>query len=1090
MKILYLTPSFQHPKVRGSIRHYYFLRELAQRHSLTLLTVARSPIPPEAMAELRSYTDRLLLFDAGDAAASPLGKAISQIPRVGSRGQQFLKLQAAVGQMKAAFTQLVAQEPFDLVLFHGKPCYRVIDGWQGLPLVIDVCDATSLRLRTRMARVDPAYGLLLRLRYWQIRRIEQKMVQQTPYLAFISERDRAAVPGVPPQARVIPSGIDLAYWTRRSHDPEPNCLIFTGVMDYAPNNDAALYLIDQILPLVRPHVPNLKLIIAGRNPTPELRQRAQGQPDVVVTGFVEDMRNSLEKATLFVSPLRFGAGLQHKIQEALAMEVPVVTTPLVAEGLQIGKEQPPLCVAESAPAFAESILRLLGQPAERARLAQAGRNYVQRHFVWQQSAARLEELCVEACMSNRTSLKRGLAQLWLLAVLLSGLLAGTPVLAQTGTPLSGVGYLDFSYNPTNDPAIANSPTGEKPESKLWWNDGFWWGSLYNPTAGEYRIYRLNWGAQTWEDTGVALDTRDFTKADVLWDAANNKLYVVSHIYTALGARTTNVNDRGQLLRYTYDPTTQRYALDAGFPVNVNENKTETLVIAQERTNADNLWVTYVSRLPPATDYFVFVNHSTDGGATWGTPFALAFPEATVSEDDIASIIAFEDQGGPKIGVAWGNSLTDELYLATHADGQPADSGWTLETIALEPGPDDHVNLKALHATASGHLFAAIKTSAVVSDTTAPEIGMVVRRPDGVYSFHQYSTRASNDTRPIAMIDEGVVGDASDDQAYLFVTGKPGGSRICYQSLPVSELIGNPTSTFPNPTTDCGTAFLEDLTHTTIDNATSSKHNVNATTGLVVLASDNTAKVYVHNVLGNPPPVVVAAPGRYGVAVGGTDAVQVTFSKPMLAGSFTPATFQVHDGAAPVAGSFTLDPTGRTVTFLPEPPLQLDTVYTVTLTNGIQDASGQVLFQRAAFAGDPTIHDQWAFRAARFVQLSSDSYSVLESAGSATITATLSITASTPVTVAYSTSDGTAIAGEDYTATSGTLTFAPGERSQRFTIPITADAVEESDETVRLTLTAAGNATLGEPATATLTIIDSQGGSGDATLYLPLIRREQ
>jgi glycosyltransferase involved in cell wall biosynthesis len=1088
MKILYVTPAFQHPKVRGSNRHYYLMRELAQRHSLTLLTLARSPIVPEALAEIRSYTDGLFLFPVDGAAR--LGQALKPLPGVGSQASQLLNLQAAVGQMRATFGQLVAQEAFDLVLFHGKPCYRVIDGWQGLPLVIDVCDATSLRLRTRMDYVHPAYALLLRLRYAQVQRIEQRMVQQTPHLAFISERDRAAVPGVPAGARVIPNGIDLEYWTRRSHNPEPNCLIFTGVMDYAPNNDAALYLIDQILPLVRPSVPNLKLIIAGRNPTPALRQRAQSQPDVVVTGFVEDMRDYLEQATLFVAPMRFGAGMQNKIQEALAMQVPVITTPLVAEGVRTTAEQPPLAVAEGAPAFAQAIVQLLSQATERTRLAQAGRDFAQQQFVWRRSAAHLEELCLEASMSHRTSLGRGLGQLGLLIVLLIGLLVGPTAFAQTGTPLSDTGYLDFSYNPTNATGIANSPTGEKPESKLWWNDGFWWGSLYNAAAGEYRIYRLNWGTQSWEDTGVALDTRDFTKADVLWDGVNNKLYVVSHLYTERGARTGNVAERGQLLRYTYDPVAQRYTLDAGFPANVNENKTETLVIAQERSTPANLWVTYVSRIPPAMDYLVFVNHSTDGGDTWGTPFALAFPEATVSNGDISSVVAFEDAGGPKIAVVWSNALTDDLYLATHADGQPAASGWTLEPMPVTPGPDDHISLKSLQTTAGGHLFAAVKTSVAATDTLAAEVGMVVRDPNGGYSFHQYSNRSSNDTRPISMIDEGEPSDPADDQAYLFVTGKPGGSKVCYQALAVSELVNNPASTFPNPTTDCGTSFLEDfLTYTAIDNATSSKHNVNATTGLVVLASDNTAKVYVHNVLGNPPPVVTASSGRNGVTLTSSGALQVTFSKAMLGGSFTPTTFQVSDGRAPVSGSFALDPTNRIVTFQPNTPLTPEAIYTVTLTGGIQDASGQGLFQRVAFAGDPLIYDQWSFTGPPLsVQFTSEQYRVFESAGSATIAATLSLTASVPVTVAYSTGDETAIAGEDYTAANGTLTFAPGQRSQSFTIPVAEDALAETDETVRLTLTDAGNATLGTPITATLTIVNSQPGSVDTTLYLPIVRR--
>ena len=110
------------------------------------------------------------------------------------------------------------------------------------------------------------------------------------------------------------------------------------------------------------------------------------------------------------------------------------------------------------------------------------------------------------------------------------------VTAVSGTPLlPGPGYLDFTYaDPAGD---VKNPTGEKAESKLWWNDGYWWGSMYNKDTHAYHIYRLMWGTQTWVDTGVQLDdwrnSQDpkNTKADTLWDAASGKLYGASHWYT-------------------------------------------------------------------------------------------------------------------------------------------------------------------------------------------------------------------------------------------------------------------------------------------------------------------------------------------------------------------------------------------------------------------------------------------------------------------------------------------------------------------------------------------------------------------------------
>lgn len=402
MKILHITPTFQHPKVRGSHRYYYFIRELAQRHEITLLTLERSPIAPEARQEVTTYTKRLFTFPLNDASRFAVANLARNVPHIGPQVVRRLDLRAAIRQMKACFSKVVRQDSFDLILLHGRACFSVIENWQGLPTVADICDADSLRVRTKMEYANPALSLILRLQHLQVRRVEKKIAQYTPHLIFISERDRASVLGANGQAKVIPNGIDLAYWTRRSHNPQPNCLIFTGVMDYPPNEDAALYLIDHILPLVRPLVPGLQIIIAGRNPTLRLLNRAQLHPEVVVTGFVEDMRDYLEKAALFVAPLRIASGTQNKIQEALAMEVPVITTPIVADGLRITKgEEPPLYVVNGAAAFADQIRYLLNQPEERTRLAQAGRSFVSQHFVWRQSAAQLEEILQEAVVSER-----------------------------------------------------------------------------------------------------------------------------------------------------------------------------------------------------------------------------------------------------------------------------------------------------------------------------------------------------------------------------------------------------------------------------------------------------------------------------------------------------------------------------------------------------------------------------------------------------------------------------------------------------------------------------------------------------------------
>jgi glycosyltransferase involved in cell wall biosynthesis len=401
LKILYIIPSFQHPKVRGPDRHYRIIRELSQRHDITLLTLVRSEIPDAILQELASYTSQIQTFGINSAANYASRNNKSTNAMIFHRLHQLWELRNTVKQMKKTFDHLVNANEYDVVLFHGKSVFPVISDFNSLPIVIDFCDATSLRLRQRMMQVKKVNLPLRWLQYFQVRQIERKMLKKSPHIAFISGRDREAILGPIDRFEIIPNGLDLDYWKRRSQNRRSNCLIFTGVMNYGPNKDAALFLIDEILPLLRKKVPGLELLIVGRDPTPSLVGRVKNNPEVTVTGYVDDMRTHLEQATIFVAPLRYGSGMQNKIQEALAVEVPVVATSIVAAGLRTEDgELPPIWVADGAQAFAERVVNLLGDKGERGRLSIAGRKFAEKHFDWSRSAREFEQMCFDA-INNR-----------------------------------------------------------------------------------------------------------------------------------------------------------------------------------------------------------------------------------------------------------------------------------------------------------------------------------------------------------------------------------------------------------------------------------------------------------------------------------------------------------------------------------------------------------------------------------------------------------------------------------------------------------------------------------------------------------------
>jgi hypothetical protein len=340
---------------------------------------------------------------------------VRHLPVVGKKFQGALRIRWAAIELKRAVRKLVRQHAFDLIMFSGKNTFPAIADLRGVPIVADCCDATSGRVAGEMAHAQLARKLWLLMRYHEVRRIERRLVRKTPYLAFASHRDRKVMMGEVEAGEILPQAVDAEYWRRGTRAArqehalaasalEKSVLIFTGVMSYSPNHDAAMFLIEKILPRVRKVFPEVELILAGRDPFTALKQAAQSDPRITVTGFVDDLRPYLEQASLYVAPIRYASGVQNKILEAMAMEIPVLTTSVVAEGLRMnGREESPLHVADDEQQFAERIIALLQQKDERERLAKAGRIFVENNFVWARNFEKLERMWLNAAKSRHSS---------------------------------------------------------------------------------------------------------------------------------------------------------------------------------------------------------------------------------------------------------------------------------------------------------------------------------------------------------------------------------------------------------------------------------------------------------------------------------------------------------------------------------------------------------------------------------------------------------------------------------------------------------------------------------------------------------------
>ena len=382
-----------------------------------------------------------------------------------------------------------------------------------------------------------------------------------------------------------------------------------------------------------------------------------------------------------------------------------------------------------------------------------------------------------------------------------------------------------------------TPTGTKrAESLLWHNDGSWWANMWDPgTRRDFHIFGLDVATQAWIDTGVVTDPRSNAHADALWDGTH--LYLASHLSVPDGEAAV-AGYPSHLYRYSYDPGTREYSLDAGFPVKINDYRTETLVIDKDSTG--RLWATWQQ------DNLIYANRTTVDDRSWGTPFALPTAGGSVTVDDTSSVIAF---GGDGIGVMWSDQTATRngMYFSVHRDGDP-DQTWDTSRAAIQgPGSaDDHMNLKSAQADTSGRVLAAVKTS--FTSGPAPLILLLDRDPaTGDWTSHTVARVEECPNRATVLLDE------TSRVVHMYMTFPAPPEYVCSSSGGAIHEKTSPLDAIAFET-GSGSPVMLDSDSPYVHNATSTKH-------IAVLASNLRTGFYWHafrSLSETPPPPPPAA----------------------------------------------------------------------------------------------------------------------------------------------------------------------------------------------------------------------------------------
>jgi sugar transferase (PEP-CTERM/EpsH1 system associated) len=383
MKILWVKAGgLVPPDTGGKIRSYNILRELARQHSVTFFSFYAAH-KNDSHPELKDIFDRVVCMPL----SLPGPKSPKELLDYGLRlfsSQPYGITKYCRPEVRRRLHALLKEESYDVIVCDFMAAAGVIPWELPTPKVLFThnVEATIWRRHYEVA-TNPIWKAIS-LREWRkMDAAELRYLRLADRVLAVSEMDRDAFAHFvdPSKLTVIPTGVNVDYFQPMLVEEIPNSLVFTGSMDWLPNEDAILYFADAILPLIKQQYPEISLEVVGRSPSRKLQALAKKVKSIRLTGWVNDIRPFVARGSTCIVPLRIGGGTRLKIFEAMAMAKAIVSTSVGAEGLPVQSGQN-ILLADTPEDFADAVISLLKDSNERRRVGNGGRTLVQENYSW------------------------------------------------------------------------------------------------------------------------------------------------------------------------------------------------------------------------------------------------------------------------------------------------------------------------------------------------------------------------------------------------------------------------------------------------------------------------------------------------------------------------------------------------------------------------------------------------------------------------------------------------------------------------------------------------------------------------------------
>ncbi|OIP61874.1 MAG: hypothetical protein CO150_08945 [Nitrospirae bacterium CG_4_9_14_3_um_filter_53_35] len=395
MNILWLkTDIIYPPNTGGKLRTYWILKELSKRHNIIYCCFADGENDLAGIQEMKSWCAEMHTIERKPKEEKYTARFYLDLAR-----NLFSPYPYAVGKyyhpgLKRKVKDLLSNGKVDCVvcdfIFPALNMY-----WDSqVPRLIFCHNVESLIWRRYVENHRFLKKWFLYHQYRKMVSYEFSILNRFDAIVAVSEKDKLGMLGhirdLP--VEVIGTGVNLEFFgKRKSRERRPGNIVFSGSMDWIPNEDSMIYFVKEIYPKIRKEIPHAGLTIVGRKPTPSIRGLASSEENIVVTGGVDDIRPFLAAADCFVVPLRIAGGTRLKIPEAMATGLAVVSTSVGAEGLGLtsGEE---ILIADTPQVFAEKVIRVIRDGELRAALEERARKAVEARFSWEMIGHQFEQI--------------------------------------------------------------------------------------------------------------------------------------------------------------------------------------------------------------------------------------------------------------------------------------------------------------------------------------------------------------------------------------------------------------------------------------------------------------------------------------------------------------------------------------------------------------------------------------------------------------------------------------------------------------------------------------------------------------------------